>query len=135
MFAAFILAASALGSPEVIDLAKVTEAEGIFDRYTPGKWEGKQHNMEPIVTWTKLGSSGGSARVRVTHVNTDEDFIEALYIKDQDGTIVGGVLLSSTDKPDVKIDVPDSAFKLTAYAIGKLHGYCTPRTHPLPRLA
>lgn len=114
--------ASAAVVPELLELVKGREAEGVFDRYEPPeKWVGKQHDFEPIMTWTKV-QGHGEANIRVTHTNTEEHFIEAIYVKDHDGNVIGGNLLSRKDKPAAKIKIPDETYKLTAFAIGNLHG-------------
>ena len=110
------------------ELAAGREAQGVWDRKNPGRWKGadvKPHEPQMTWQWTSVGST---ARIRVPHGTTDNDWIEAVYVRDQDGQLVGGSRLSKAQpQVDVSFALPTGPVKLTAYASSMLHGYASLR--------
>ena len=86
---------------------RVETFEADIPTYTsemPGEWAGKEATHLPIVM---LLAGQGSVEVSTNHEMTEEHFIAAHYIKDQDGRVIA--FAEYANDPDV---TPRTTFKL-----------------------
>ena len=100
---------------------RASELEGLQDIRTaakPGPWAEKVGGHLPALSF----DANGAAVVTVDHAMSEEHFISTIYIKDQDGLVMGAQEFSGTDAaPTVTFTLPKGTTEVTAYAYCNLH--------------
>lgn len=107
-------------------IASELEAAGLYTQGEPGPWAGKEAVHVPRVT---LNGGAGSVTVLVKHEMTAEHWIPVIYLRDQDGLVIGLTSYGrdaydgkAGDKdPSVTFELPSGTRQVTAYAYCNLH--------------
>jgi len=112
----------AAATPAVSDEARAQvaafEAETIYTAAVPGQWEGKAGSHVPQVTFQP-----GGAELFTQHGMAAEHWIDAQYIKDQDGNLIAFAAHAGTDaEARASFTLPEGTTQITAYSHCNLHG-------------
>lgn len=95
---------------KVADLEKA----GVFTTAEPGKWEGKAGSHVPQVT---LNEGEGTIEVFTDHGMSEEHWITAQYLKDQDGKVIGFQAYEGTDEEARHtFEIPEGTTTVTAFS-------------------
>ena len=87
----------------------------------PSEWSGKVEGHVPQV---ELNMGEGSITVRTNHGMSEEHYIPALYVRNQDGIVVGLQEFSGTDtEPVAMFTLPKGTMSVIAYSFCKLHDH------------
>ncbi len=95
------------------------EADGLYTFGNPGPWEGKEAVHVPLVS---LNEGQGTVTVTVEHVMEADHYIPLVYIRNQNGFIIG-LREFSADEPAAVVDfpLPAGTTSVTAFAFCNLH--------------
>ncbi len=104
------------------DLAEMHEQE-LYTAEDPGPWADKIDVHVPMIT---LNEGEGTVTVSVMHGMSQEHWIPTIYVRDQDGIVVGLVELDG-DAPEATgtFTLPRGTTRVTAYAYCNLHAHWT----------
>jgi desulfoferrodoxin (superoxide reductase-like protein) len=104
--------------PDLEAKADKMEKTGVLTPEAPGQWAGKEGSHTPVAT-----VSGQSITVITKHEMTTEHWIHAIYLRDQDGKVVGMVALKPTDaEAKGTFSVPTGTTTVTPYSFCNKHG-------------
>ena len=90
------------------------EQNGILTPASPGAWGEKIAGHYPIAI-----REPGGIRIRVAHPMDEDHYIEAIYLKDAEGTVLGVTALSPGEAPEAFFE--GAAPNAMAYAVCNLH--------------
>ena len=100
------------------DLAGMLEAEGVFTVANPGIWAGKEGSHTPAAV-----VAGSEVTVVTTHGMDPDHWITTLYIRDQNGVVVGlAELDASSPAGEATFVLPAGTTAVTPYAHCNDHG-------------
>jgi desulfoferrodoxin (superoxide reductase-like protein) len=102
--------------------SRAADLEGrgqIYTKAAPGKWMGKEGTHVPTL---ELSADKKTATVRLTHGMATDHYITTIYVKDDQGRVIGLRELMGSDSEALGMfTVPESSLELTAYAFCNLH--------------
>jgi len=103
---------------------RATELEGltaIRTEINPGPWGEKVGGHLPTV---EVASDKSSVTVRTNHGMSEEHYISTIYIRDQDGVVIGLQEFSPSDaEPVAMFTLPLGTTSVTAYSYCNLHDH------------
>ena len=99
-------------------LAATKERGGVYTTANPGKWAGKEALHVPRLSWDGVRY----LTVEAKHPMTSDHWITVIYIRNQDGIVIGLQEFSGTD-PAAKVvfSLPNGTTGVTAFAHCNLH--------------
>lgn len=106
--------------------AKATEYEDKGPIHTQENFEGLEFADKPFHFPTVTFVAGsGAATVAVEHTMTPGHWIEVIYLRDQDGLVVGleeyPEPAETTDRVEISFDLPQGTTSVTPFAYCNLH--------------
>ncbi len=94
------------------------EAEAVYTASEPGPWEGKAGSHVPQVSFAV-----GSVALFTDHGMSPEHWIDAQYVKDQDGNLIAFAAHAGTDaEARASFTLPEGTTQITAYSHCNRHG-------------
>ncbi|NOY89631.1 MAG: hypothetical protein GXP55_00380 [Deltaproteobacteria bacterium] len=108
--------------PEVSDAQRAQiaafEGESVFTATAPGPWEGKAGSHVPQVSF-----GPGRVELFTNHGMSPEHWIDAQYLKDQDGNVIAFAAHAGTDaEARANFTLPEGTTQITAYSHCNRHG-------------
>ena len=96
------VSAMALGIATKVSASKTAPFSGIvYTKDNPGQWSAKVKSHAP-----EVNVAGGKVSLKTVHPMSDEHFIVRHTLVLEDGTVVGGVTFTPTDKAESSYDLP-----------------------------
>ncbi|MEW6745910.1 MAG: desulfoferrodoxin family protein [Planctomycetota bacterium] len=99
--------------------AAALEQPGVHTTSSPGKWEGKAAGHVPQVTFRQ-----GECELFTKHPMSEEHYITAHYLRNQDGIVIGWHDFQGTD-PEARhtFTLPKGTTQITAYSHCNQHDH------------
>lgn len=99
-------------------LAATKEAGGVYTTANPGKWAGKEGAHAPLLSWDGVRF----LTVEAKHPMGTDHWITVIYIRNQNGIVIGLQEFSSTDPAAIVVfSLPNGTTGVTAFAHCNLH--------------
>lgn len=111
--------------------ALAADYEGREEIYTNENAEGREWGDKLAVHMPEVAFSGSTATVTVSHPMVAEHWINAIYVRNQDGIVIAlvdnGADALNADAvdtvPSLSVDLPAGTTSITAYAYCNLHDH------------
>jgi len=105
-------------SEEVCAQAAALEADAVYSAAQPGPWQGKAASHVPQVSFRS-----GAVELVTRHGMSPEHWIDAQYVRDQDGALIGFASHVGTDEEARAVfSLPPGTTAITAYSHCNVHG-------------